>query len=130
MYVETVLYLPMGKTLRLGTPLSLFYNAGQCTISGTTASCYLDINADLAEAPFKILSSSSTTPAETLAEIREKIKSQDVCVYKEMQGTNEPKWILFWNQQKVLNALDARKNAIPSADSGVNLCSEYRPIIG
>jgi hypothetical protein len=109
-YLETVLYLPVGAVnqsldFKPSTPLAsmpsatAFYNnqgvLGSCT-STSTSPCSLKYQGT------SFVSSLGTDKIDILKDILNKIKTKDVCVAREMSGTVNPRWIIFWNQQKVL----------------------------
>jgi len=53
--------------------------------------------------------------AYSVAEVFDKIKSEEICVANEKISSSSEKWVLFWNQQKILQDLDAMKDTITDA---------------
>ncbi len=116
MYLETVLYMPVGSGLWIQAPFKI------STLNGTTTSTpqnpqTLNISpSDQAWASvFKI---DGTSTNNTLENIFDKIADGNVCVIRDtsQSATN---WRLFWNQTAVLNALNPVRTSIRDA----NLCA-------
>jgi hypothetical protein len=105
LYLETVLYLPkttnpLQEGIQLNAPFSIFTPKVSCKHSA--APCIVDINSNT---PFIV---------SDLQSLFKSINDENVCVYKET-GLNSGKWIIFWNQQKILREMDAKKNQITDA---------------
>ena len=117
MYLETVLYVPVGQDLWIDAPFKI------STLNGTT-----DSNITNKER-LNILTNSSGTWARKylidgtnintiLQSVLAKISDGNVCVIKDT-SRNETNWKLYWNQTAVLNSLANAKAQITDA----NLCS-------
>jgi len=117
MYLETVLYVPVGQDLWIDAPFKI------STLNGTT-----DSNITNKE-KLNIITNSSGTWAKQfiidgtnintiLQSVLAKINDGNVCVIKDT-SRNETNWKLYWNQTAVLNSLANVKAQITDA----NLCS-------
>ncbi len=111
MYLQTVVYVP---TL-----------SGQLTISDAEFGLkWLGYNCDgnsvnrCGATITNIVGNYPDTKVETLNEVFNGIKNGSICVYQDDSLSN-PRWKVFWNQDKVLQKLDANRNEITDA----NMCA-------
>ena len=102
-YLETVIYSPKDSAIALDKHR---FDFNLSNTSNTHANM-LTLN-----------SNNSLHAVESVADIFNKIKSEEICVANQKLGPNSEKWIVFWNQQKILGDLNTLKHGITDA----NLC--------
>jgi len=107
MYLQTVVYVPI--------------LSGQLTISNAEFGLrWLGYNCDgnsenkCSGTITNIAGNYPDTKAGTLNEVFTGIKNGSICVYEDSSLSN-PRWKVFWNQDKVLQKLNADRNAITDA---------------
>jgi hypothetical protein len=107
LYLETVIYLPkitnpLQEGIRLAAPFGIFTPGLSCSYGSSLRNCIMDINS---ATPFVV---------SDLQSLFNSIRDENACVYKET-GLNSGKWIVFWNEQKILEELKPKKNQITDA---------------
>ena len=109
-YLETVLFIPKfaSDTLQrnITTPFNIYTTESACNAS--TTNCEIDI-----------VALNSPHSVETIQELFDGIRNEEICVNSEVNGDNT-NWTLFWNSNKILQDLDTRKADITDA----TLCIE------
>jgi len=121
-YLETVVFLPSSSSgpavdgVEFSSPFNAYTKNFAC-IGSPSGRCTFDINSSMTS--YKL---SNTT---TLTSIINGIKDRNLCVYKGINARGNTQWTVFWNQQKILSELNAKKTAITDA----NICAT-REILG
>jgi len=126
-YLETVVYLPnnAGSSITLAGPLNIYWKGGSCTTASSGgANCTFIINKS--ETSF-VIPADQVNPTNSLHYVFNSIKDSNVCVYQEPNPTGGTKWVLFWNEQKILKELSARKSA---SIKDATLCAAREEILG
>jgi hypothetical protein len=105
MYLETALFLPIGKTMSLTSPVRIYdKNSSRYCDGNLQNPCQYTINSSVQSSSFN-----------NLQELFNGIKSEYLCVY---QGVSNGKgeWTVFWNQQQLYKDLNASKATITDAN--------------
>ncbi|VVB76239.1 Uncharacterised protein [uncultured archaeon] len=110
MYLQTVVYVPVlsGQLTISDAEFGLRWLGYSCD-GNSTNKCGSTIT--------NIVGNYPNTKVETLNEVFNGIKNGSICVFEDNSLSN-PRWKVFWNQDKVLQGLNADRNAINDA----NLC--------
>ena len=109
LYVSTVLYLPSMGALQMQVPFKAF--TLKQTVTGTNATpaiLVIDPN------------DYSQYTIDSLTDVLDGMKNEKVCIYYDKSAGAE-KWKLFWNQDKVLDALKSTVSSQITSD-GVTIC--------
>lgn len=119
MFLETVLYLPIKSDFLTGQlarikwidPSLLYTKNGVCA-----SPCNIDVSLS----GYKL--TRPTSESSLLQVVFDKIAEEEICVFNEITPGSS-KWIMFWNQQKILEDLETAKTAAiaSSQSAGVNV---------
>ena len=118
-YLETVIYLPEETQVTLDKArfYSNLLNNTPLPSNGVGAPPNENPN-DMNASILTLKSTTSLHKVNSVADVFSKIRSEEICVANQKIGPSSEKWILFWNQQKILNDLNVLKQGITDA----NLC--------
>jgi hypothetical protein len=115
MYLNTVLYLPIFSTetgsIILDTPFNLYSRDNTCLGTTTNKCTYsIQLSNPTNYSTYKV----RADPTYVITDLFNGIDNNAICVYKDA-STQEERWKVFWNQEKISDSLSNVKSAITDA---------------